>query len=382
MNPLPSPEHPLVFFTGGSALRDLSVELATRTNNTVHIVTPFDSGGSTAALRRAFGMPAVGDMRNRLLALADKNAVPQAVLALMNRRLPEEGDPAVLRQMLAAMADTSNEIWEGIPKKFQDALYSYLQVFLDAMPATFDARHASFGNIVMAGCYLREGRRLGPMLAFFSRILRVRGQVLSSVEGNFHLAANLQGGGLIVGEHHFQNMTSPVETLFLTVHEPREGARARTACRPPAAASALARLRAASLICYPMGSFYTSVLSNLLPAGIGQTVAVAGCPKVFIPNTGHDTELRGLSLEGETHIILQTLAQDKPGIRPSECITHVCIDSGRGDYGSNLTSFGHWLAHRGIQLVDRPIVAEGGQRHIPEATADFLLEMCGRQKEI
>ena len=43
----------LVFFTGGTALKGLSRSLTRYTHNSVHLVTPFDSGGSSAALREA-----------------------------------------------------------------------------------------------------------------------------------------------------------------------------------------------------------------------------------------------------------------------------------------------------------------------------------------
>ena len=39
----------LVFFTGGTALRGLSRSLTRYTHNSVHLVTPFDSGGSSEA---------------------------------------------------------------------------------------------------------------------------------------------------------------------------------------------------------------------------------------------------------------------------------------------------------------------------------------------
>ena len=97
----------LVFFTGGTALRDLSRELIHYTHNSVHLVTPFDSGGSSAALRRSFAMPAVGDIRNRLLALADSAVVPASVMDFCASRLPEQSaecnDPHELRQQLRAM---------------------------------------------------------------------------------------------------------------------------------------------------------------------------------------------------------------------------------------------------------------------------------------
>lgn len=84
------PLGPRLVFTGGTALRDLSRQLIHYTHNSVHLVTPFDSGGSSAALRRSFAMPAVGDIRNRLLALADSAVVPAAVMAFCASRLPDK----------------------------------------------------------------------------------------------------------------------------------------------------------------------------------------------------------------------------------------------------------------------------------------------------
>ena len=38
----------ILFFSGGSAIRDLSSVLKNYTHNSVHLITPFDSGGSSA----------------------------------------------------------------------------------------------------------------------------------------------------------------------------------------------------------------------------------------------------------------------------------------------------------------------------------------------
>ena len=62
----------ILFFSGGSALNGLSQELKNYTYNSIHLVTPFDSGGSSAKLRHAFDMPAIGDLRSRMMALADE----------------------------------------------------------------------------------------------------------------------------------------------------------------------------------------------------------------------------------------------------------------------------------------------------------------------
>ena len=56
----------IVFFSGGTALTETSRVLARYGLPAVHLITPFDSGGSSAVLRQAFNMPAVGDLRNRI----------------------------------------------------------------------------------------------------------------------------------------------------------------------------------------------------------------------------------------------------------------------------------------------------------------------------
>ena len=50
----------ILFFSGGTALAPVAAELSRHTRNAVHVITTFDSGGSSAELRRAFDMPAVG----------------------------------------------------------------------------------------------------------------------------------------------------------------------------------------------------------------------------------------------------------------------------------------------------------------------------------
>ena len=94
----------ILFFSGGTALRETSHVLARHTSHSIHLVTPFDSGGSSAVLRRYFRMPAVGDMRSRLMALADRSRPEiSAICDMLSHRLPKEGDPEILRTKLTAI---------------------------------------------------------------------------------------------------------------------------------------------------------------------------------------------------------------------------------------------------------------------------------------
>lgn len=391
-SPSPAPATPalgprLVFFTGGTALRGLSRELTRYTHNSVHLVTPFDSGGSSAALRRAFAMPAVGDIRNRLLALADSNMTPAPVLEFCAARLPDnagQDDPEPLRQRLRDMASTGHAAWAAMPPLFADALRLHLMFFLQRMPAGFDPFRACLGNLVLAGGYLHHKRMFGPVLAFFSRLLQTRGVVLPVVSESLHLAARLEDGSVVVGQHHFRKLPGPVREIFLTVHEPdreRGGADVRqislTPCRPPLGETVEPYLRSAGAICYPMGSFYTSVLANLLPQGVGRAVAAARCPKIFIPNSGRDAELHGLTVAGQASMLLRHLREDAPEARTEELLHTVLVDSRHGRYEGGLGQADRAeLARMGLRLADRDMVCEDDpQRHAPGPTAAALLAL-------
>lgn len=120
------------------------------------------------------------------------------------------------------------------------------------------------------------------------------------------------------------------------MHEPdrnHDGSKKpQTPCRPPLAPASAAYLRSAGAICYPMGSFYTSVLANLLPQNVGKAIAAVSCPKIFIPNTGTDAELHGLTVAGQAAMILRHLREDAPDA-PSEAVLHtVLVDTLHGRY--------------------------------------------------
>ena len=375
----------LVFFTGGTALRDLSRELIHYTHNSVHLVTPFDSGGSSAALRRSFAMPAVGDIRNRLLALADSAVVPASVMEFCASRLPEPSaecnDPHELRQQLRAMGSGEHPVWAAMPPLFADALRLHLNFFLQRMPEDFDPFRACMGNLILAGGYLHHKRVFGPVMAFLSRLLQTRGVVLPIVSESLHLAAELEDGSLVVGQHRFKNLSGAVRRLFLTVHEPDRGAeqaeKLQTPCRPPLAPASVAYLRSAAAICYPMGSFYTSVLANLLPQNVGRAVAAVQCPKIFIPNTGTDAELHGLTVAGQTAMILRHLREDAPDAPTEALLQTVLVDVRNGRYEGGLDAKERdALAQLGVRLVEKHMVYENDpQRHVPELTAKALLEL-------
>jgi len=95
----------ILFFSGGSALNDLCKRLKNYTHNSTHLVTPFDSGGSSAELRQAFHMPSIGGLRSRLMALADETVLGHPeVYELFTYRFPKDKSNKELRSRLKEQA--------------------------------------------------------------------------------------------------------------------------------------------------------------------------------------------------------------------------------------------------------------------------------------
>ena len=126
-----------------------------------------------------------------------------------------------------------------------------------------------------------------------------------------------------------------------------------------------------------MGSFYTSVLANLLPQNVGRAVAAVQCPKIFIPNTGTDAELHGLTVAGQTAMILRHLREDAPDAPTEALLQTVLVDARNGRYEGGLDAGERdALAQLGVRLVEKHMVYENDpQRHVPELTAKALLEL-------
>ena len=210
----------ILFFSGGSALRKLSRELVRYTHNSIHVITPFDSGGSSAKLRQAFHMPAIGDVRNRLMALADQtiHGFPD-IYRLFAYRFPKSGHQNDLEMELGAMIDGRHILIKGIPDPMRKIIRHHLRMFHYRMPEGFDLKGASIGNLILTSGYLENERHLDPVIYIFSHLVRARGVVRPATNRDLHLAAELEDGRTIVGQHNITGKdVSPISSRILRVY--------------------------------------------------------------------------------------------------------------------------------------------------------------------
>ena len=301
----------ILFFSGGSALRGLSRKLKKYTHNSVHLITPFDSGGSSSTIRKAFRMLSVGDLRNRLMALADESqrGNPQ-IYRLFSHRFPKTASQVELGERLERMVEGTDPLISEVPNPFRRIVRTHLRVFAENMPPSFDLRGASIGNLVLAAGYLNNDRDIDSVIYLFSKLVEVRGTVQPTVRDDLHLKAVLEDGSTILGQHNLTGKEhSPISCAVKELSLVRDFEKGE-----PAKCEIDDKVRKmilrADVIVFPMGSFFSSILANLLPAGVGAAVRDAECPKLYIPNTGVDPEQIGLSLEHRTELLLRYLRRD------------------------------------------------------------------------
>ncbi len=210
--------------TGLPVLLSGLAELSTRETplDLTAIVTVSDSGGSTGVLRRAFDMPAMGDIRNCLISLAAKDSLLTSVCQ----------------------------------HRFEN-------------PEVF-AGH-SVGNLILSALYQMSGN-FAAAVHQASNLLGLKGRVLPATEIPVTLCALYKDGTTTRGESNIPKPGVHIGRVWL---EPED---------PPAAPGVLEALQDADAIVIGPGSLYTSIIPNLLVAGVADALKVSRAMEIYICN--------------------------------------------------------------------------------------------------
>ncbi|MGM0425149.1 MAG: 2-phospho-L-lactate transferase CofD family protein, partial [Thermodesulfobacteriota bacterium] len=134
-------------------------------------------------------------------------------------------------------------------------------------------------------------------------------------------------------------------------------------------------ITAADLICYPMGSFYSSLIANLLPQGIGSAVASTSCPKVYIPNPYSDPESYGLDLNQQILTLLAYLQKDQDlPANKQPFLDYILLDEDPDLYPGSLDI--DLLQELNIEVLRcRLVTAESAPRIEPSSLLQILLSL-------
>lgn len=222
-----NPEPKLVIIGGGSGSSNLIKALKQHTSNISVIVTMFDSGGSSGLLRREFGFPPFGDLRQCLLALGEDTPEVQTLRKALDFRFDKDSSlsgHSMGNLLLAAMTTMSNDVERAITD--------------------------------------------------LSALLRVTGRVIPVTLDFAELCANLVDGRVITGESDIDLREAPyskIDNIFLD----------RAVTVNPKAVEAI--MEADAVILAP-GDLYTSILPNLLADGMVDALAASGKECIYVCN--------------------------------------------------------------------------------------------------
>jgi CofD-related protein of GAK system len=366
----------ILFFSGGTALRGLSRELINYTYNSIHIITAFDSGGSSAKLREAFHMPAVGDIRARLMDLSDQNLLGnRAIYSLFAYRFPKQAHNAELLMEFEDMVSGKHRLIARITDPMRKIICNHLYWFREKMPSGFDLRGASIGNLVLTGGYLVNLCQLDPVISVFSKLVRVRGTVRPIANKYLHLVAELDDGSVIVGQHlltgkETKPISSRIKKLLITDDPENPQPYILKLCN-----KMTDLIHEADLICYPMGSFFTSILAQFLVKGVGKAIASTSVAKIYIANTARDPECFGYTIMDQVDAILEYARRDEQTLNPSDLVNFVIVDRKNGNYPGGIDD--DYFARHGIELIDCQLISNASKPFIDEnLLLPQLLALC------
>ena len=237
----------VVAIGGGTGMPQLLRGLRAYTNEITAIVTVADDGGSSGRLRRQIGLLPPGDFRNNIAALSESEE-------LMTR---------LFQYRFAGH------------KVFDDGSG-------DLVMAQSELAGHSFGNLFIATMAAVTGS-FEEGLAESSRILSVRGRVLPSTLEQVHLCAEVrrlravdgkeqEEWLLVEGESQIPEAGGQIERVFLRPEDAR------------AYPEAIRAILQADLIVAGPGSFFTSILPNLLVPAVCDAIVASRAPSIYICN--------------------------------------------------------------------------------------------------
>ncbi len=207
---------------GGTGLSVMLRGLKTKTYNLTAVVTVADDGGSTGRIRQDLDIIAPGDLRNCLVALADK---------------------------------------EGLMEK----------LFAHRFGGSGNLTGHSFGNLFIAALIEVLGDVEEAMDAT-SKVLKVRGKVVPATAEKVSLNAELTDGRIVHGESQIPKAHGKIKRVFTTPEHPK------------AIQSAVKAIEEANTIVLGPGSLYTSIMPNLCVPEIIDAICRSKAKKIYICN--------------------------------------------------------------------------------------------------
>lgn len=211
----------VVVIGGGTGLSTLLRGLKLFPVDITAIVSVADDGSSTGKLRKEFDIPAVGDIRQVLVALS-------------------EVEPLV-EELLQYRFNTSS-----------------------------DLNNHAMGNLLLTALYNITGN-LTQSLEALSNVLKIKGRILPFTEDKPILLGHMKDGSIIEGESNITNAGKCINYISYKN-------------KVKATEEVLTALENADLIIFSLGSLYTSVIPNLIEKNVRKVLCKSKAKKMYVCN--------------------------------------------------------------------------------------------------
>ncbi len=213
------------------------------------IVSVCDDGRSTGVLREEFSIPAVGDIRQVLVALS-------------------ETEPLVME------------------------LFNY------RFHTTSDLDGHTVGNLLLTASSEITGN-LSDGIEALSKVFNLKGKVVPLTEDNVVLMGEMADGTIVEGEHNITENTDAVKRVFYKEE-------------PVPTREAIKALEEADLILLSMGSLFTSIIPNLICEEIVEAIDKSMGKIMYVCNmVTQPGETEGFKVSDHIRLINQYLGNRK-----------------------------------------------------------------------
>lgn len=187
------------------------------------IVTVADDGGSTGRLRKSFQVPAMGDIRNVMIALSESEPL---LTMIMDYRFKGEADNEIVGHNL--------------------------------------------GNLILTALMQTSGSFM-QAIADISKVLKIKGDIIPATTQMVTLCARMSDGTVVRGESNIPKYDDRIIEVFY-----REQVKATV--------TALDAILNADIIIFGIGSIYTSILPNIIIDDIRKALLETKATKIYLCN--------------------------------------------------------------------------------------------------
>jgi uncharacterized cofD-like protein len=309
----------IVAIGGGTGLSTLLRGLKEHTGNLTAIVSVADDGGSTGRLREQLAIPAVGDIRNCLVALAETESA--------------------MGELLQYRFGTDEGSLSG---------------------------HA-VGNLLITAMNAIGGGDFEAAVREMNRVLAVRGSVVPASGTALTLHARLRDGSEVAGQSRVMRMRG-IERVWLEPGEVR------------ASRDALRGISEADVVVLGPGSLYTSLLATILLPELRAALAATPALRVYVANVatqageteGYDLadHVEALAAHGVADILDVVLANSHLGAAVLDGEQGVPVKLRWPPMGAS---------RRPRLVLDDVVDPANPHHHDPELLAAALLRLFGRE---